>query len=118
MDVGPTESQLVLADAAATATVTDAKGRVIEVKRPSRRETMRYMRMWGTACNVESWLALALVTVSAKSIDGVPVPVAVTPDKVEMAAELLGDEGLNALSQWYQDQPQADLGAERAAAKN
>jgi hypothetical protein len=61
-----------------SATITDARGRSLEVRRLSRRETMRLMRQWGQASNVEAWLGNSLVASCVRAIDGVPVPVPAT----------------------------------------
>ena len=98
--------------------VTDSKGRVLVCKRLSRREVMRFMRQWGTACNVESWFSLALVCASVQSVDGAPLPPPVTADRVEATADILGQEGTDAVAEWYQSLPAPDLAADRQAAKN
>jgi uncharacterized protein YidB (DUF937 family) len=99
-------------------TVTDARGRTLEVRRLGRRETMRLMRMWGTASNVETWLGNGLVAASVKAVDGVPVPLPVTVDQVEALADKLDDAGLRAVADWIAAQPAADLADLRDAAKN
>jgi hypothetical protein len=113
-----TESQRILAQGQESASVTDSRERVLEVKRLSRREVMRCMRQWGQASNVEQWLSLALLTASVRSVDGRPVPMPQNVEQVEAISELLGDEGTQAVADWYQKQAAPDLGEERAAAKN
>jgi hypothetical protein len=98
--------------------VVDDLGRKLELRQLSRREVMRFMRMWGPASNIEAWLSLALSVATVKSIDGVPMPAPTTPDQVEALADKLGPEGTKAVGEWYMAQPATDLGAERAAAKN
>lgn len=94
------ETQRVVAAAAATETVIDASGRSIEVKRLARRESMKLMRLWGAASDVQVWLGSAIVAAHAKSIDGVPLPLPTTPDMAEANVDRLGDEGIQAVVDW------------------
>jgi hypothetical protein len=118
MDTNLTESQRVLQERNTSETVQDILGRNIELRKLGRREIMRHMRLWGPACNVEQWMALALMAASCRSIDGVPIPATDTPDRVEMVADMLGQEGLDAIGKWYQDQAAPELGDIRSQAKN
>lgn len=112
------ESDRIVADAQALFEVTDSKGRVLEVKRLTRREVMRHMRQWGTASNVTDWLANALISAAVRSIDGKPIPVATTPDQIEAISEMLGQEGAEAVAKWFQEDGEPDLATARADAKN
>lgn len=100
-------------------TVTDARGRSLEVKRLSRRETMRLMRQWGQASNIETWLGNSLLAACVRGIDGVPVPMPNTVDQVENLADKLDDDGLSAVANWIAEQrANEDPQAVRDAAKN
>jgi hypothetical protein len=99
-------------------TITDSRGRSLEVRRLSRRETMRLMRQWGQASNVEAWLGNSLLAACVRAIDGVPVPMPNTPDQVENLVEKLDDAGLRAVAEWLQEQQPEDLQAVKEAAKN
>lgn len=113
------ESQRIIQAAQASETITDAEGRAITVRRRSRKEVMRLMRGWGPACNVEYWLGQAMIAASATAIDGRPLPDPVTPERAELIADQLGDEGMAAIGAWYEKQ---GIGAEpeevKEAAKN
>lgn len=109
------ETQRVLAAAVATETIADARGRQIAVRRVTRRESMRLMRGWGTACNVQMWLGNALLAATARSVDGVPLPNPVTPEQAEATVDRLDDDGLNAIGEWLQAQAEVDV---TEAAKN
>ena len=98
--------------------ITDSKGRSLGVRRLSRREIMKYMRQWGTACNIESWFSLALVVATVRKIDDRPLPSPQTADQVESVADMLGQEGTDAIGAWYSAQQTVDFSAERQAAKN
>lgn len=112
------ESQRVLSAAQATETITDAAGRQIEVRRVSRRESMRFMRQWGAACNVQMWLGQAILAACARSIDGVPQPAPATPDQVEILVERLDDVGLEAIGTWLEAQAGQNAEGFKEAAKN
>jgi hypothetical protein len=109
------ETQRVVAAAAATETVVDVDGRNIEVKKLLRRESMKLMRLWGAASDVQVWLGNAIVAAHAKSIDGVPLPLPSTPDMAEANVERLGDAGIQAVVDWMAAARDEDA---RAAAKN
>lgn len=101
-------------------TITDQKGRALEVRRPTRRDSMRLMRGWGTACNVEMWVGQAMLAATCRSIDGVPIPLPTTADQAESLVDRLEDEGLNAIAEWLTEQNAAAPNAttEIEAAKN
>jgi hypothetical protein len=109
------ETQRVVAAAAATETVVDVDGRNIEVKKLLRRESMKLMRLWGAASDVQVWLGNAIVAAHAKSIDGVPLPTPSTPDMAEANVERLGDAGIQAVVDWMAAARDEDA---LAAAKN
>lgn len=101
------------------AIITDQKGRALEVKRLSRRESMRLMRGWGTGCNVEAWLGNALLAASCRGIDGVPIPLPSAPERVEDLVDRLDDAGIDAIAEWITAQSEAapNAAAEIEAAK-
>jgi hypothetical protein len=101
-----------------SATITDARGRALDVRRLSRRETMRLMRQWGQASNVETWLGNSLVAACVRTVEGVPVPTPVTPDLVENLVDKLDDAGLRAVADWLSEQQPDALPAVKEAAKN
>lgn len=103
----------------ATEVITDTGGRQIEVRRLNRRDAMSYMRRWGTACNIETWLGNAMLAAMVRGIDGVPIPSPYTPDQVEILVERLDTAGLDAVGAWLMEKTaERDMTAEREAAKN
>ena len=112
------ETQRIMSAAQASEVVTDAAGRSIEVRRVTRRESMRLMRQWGAACNVQVWLGQAILASCARSIDGVPVPPPATPEAAEILVEKLDDAGLDAIGAWLQDSAEKSADAFKEAAKN
>lgn len=115
-----TESSKIIGGGSVIERLEDENGRLIEVRKLSRRETMRLMRSWGPAANVEAWLAMAVVCASVHTLDNRPIPMPQTPDQVEGIAEMLKAEGFRAIEVWFQEQAQQelDLSAARLAAKN
>ena len=105
------ETERVMAVAAAVETITASDGRSIEVKKLSRRETMKLMRQWGAASDVQVWLGNAIVAAHARSVDGVPLPTPNTPDMAEASVERLGDAGVQAVVDWLSDVRSEDLTA-------
>ena len=66
------ETQRIMSKADAVESVTDSLGRIIEVRRVSRREAMRLMRQWGgAACGVDLWLGNAMIAACARTIAGI-----------------------------------------------
>lgn len=114
-----TESQRVLGAAPDIEELTASNGQVIQVRKLSRRDLMRCMRMWGSACNVETWLGMAIVAASVHSIDGKPVPIPQSAESVEAISDVLGPEVLKTVEDWFQARNgEADYSTERALAKN
>lgn len=112
------ETARIMSATQASEVITDARGRQIEVRRVGRRDSMRLMRAWGTACNVQVWLGQALLASCAKSVDGVPLPSPGTADQAEMLVERLDDDGLEAIGAWLQEQSEKSMDELRAASKN
>ncbi len=114
-----TETQRVLKEANQTETLTDAEGQEIEVRRLSRRELMRCMRMWGPPCNVESWLGMAIIAASVRTLGGKPLPLPASPEAVEAVAEMMGPAATKAVEDWFQAQAtEMGLDSLRTDAKN
>ena len=114
----PGESKRIISGSIQTETITDAKGRNIEVRKLSRRELMRCMRLWGPAANVQSWLSMAVVAASAYSIEGRPVPMPQTAEQAEGLADILGPEGNEAIEQWLIAQGSPEFQLDRELIKN
>ncbi len=108
-----TESSRILSGALSQ-TIVDASGRQLEVKKLSRREIMRFMRLWGTPSNVESWFGLEVMAASVRAIDGRPLAPPDTAAKAEQIAEMLGDEGGKAVEDWFVAQDTAALDTDEA----
>ena len=95
----PTRSQEIIAEAAKTVTVKDARGRAIEVRRPNNvtrrnaRKAMSAESQTKMALMAEAMLAFLVV-----SIEGAPVLPPDNETKVEALQDRLGDEGLAAIA--------------------
>lgn len=97
--VGATRSAEIIAEAAKTVTVTDSRGRSIEVRRPSN-VTRRNARKAITAesqtkAELFGEYMLAFLVVA---IDGEGVPIPSNETQTEALQDRLGDEGLVAVA--------------------
>lgn len=107
------------AASAEVSTITDARGRSLEVQRMTKRVQMRMMRQWGAASNVQMWVGNALIACHVKTIDGIPVPPPLTIDQVEALVDRLDDDGVNAVAEWLNGvNAERDMATERDAVKN
>lgn len=101
-------------------TITDAKGRQIEVAMLGTREQMRLMRACGPAADIQRYMLNAIIAASARSIDSVPVTFPRTADEVDALADKLGGPGITAIQEWIEakaaDAPTPEQ--EREQAKN
>lgn len=100
VSVGPqTRSAEIIAAAAQTVTVTDARGRKIEVRRPSnvtRRNARKAMSAESQA--KPALMAEAMMAFLVVSIDGAIEPPPSFETAVEALQDRLGDEGLAAIA--------------------
>jgi hypothetical protein len=115
---------------AADMTVTDARGRVLQLQVVDPAQMMDLMEAAGSAADNKVWMQYALIIASVASIDGVPVPVASTKTAIRRNAVLVGHDGIAAAGkQLYGDAVPAgededgerageDEDGERAIAKN
>jgi hypothetical protein len=99
--VAETPSAVIIRNANKTATVSDAHGRVITIRRitPSLRQRLRAIAGPELSRN-EQWLGEAALTFAVVSIDGEPV----TPNNIrelEVTSDRLDEIGLFAVAQGY-----------------
>lgn len=78
--------------------VADSLGRKIVLKTMGPADMLDLVEAAGANSGNQGWVNLAMVVCSVQSIDGVPVPRAVTKDQVKRVARLLGNEGMVACS--------------------
>ena len=97
-------------------TVTDADGRVLEMRAVSWRERMRMIRVCGAAADIDRFMGHALIAASVRAIDGTPMPFPTRVEDVESATNTLDDAGMEAAAKWLSAQ-QAPRQIDTAAAK-
>lgn len=96
-------------------TITDARGRQIDVELLDTLKRRRFLRNMGAAADVQVWLGEALVAAQARSIDGVPVVLPATPDQADALVARLDADGINAIAEWLQGKAEARLSGADAA---
>lgn len=79
--------------------VTDAKGRVLGLRRLSVLDRLRLFEAAGAElARNDRWLGLAVLAASVSAIDGVPVPLPATKAAIEAAVSRLDEAGLAAVA--------------------
>lgn len=74
--------------------ITDSLDRKIKLKTLGPADMLNLLEAAGTNSGNAAWVRMAMIVASVREIDGVPVPVANTKDKVLRGATVLGNEGL------------------------
>lgn len=97
-------------------TVTDAKGRVLEVRRPSGMEGLRLTRACGKSADIDRWFGPIMLAACVRTIDGVPCPLPASVDQAEALADKVGPHGLDAVGKWASENPPEEF--DKDAAKN
>jgi len=102
----PSPSQTIVGAAAAQqATVKDALGRTIVVKRLKTVERMRLFKILGPAGSENKQLiGYAALATAVVSIDGEAVPFPSSERMIEVMVDRLSDEGLEAVGECYRAQ--------------
>lgn len=111
-------SQEVVAAANTEVTVTDAKGRLIILKRPGVLAQFRLVEVMGDSAKNAVYMNMILPLIFVASIDGDSVAKA-TKAQIEALIQRLDDEGVEAVAEavqknWGKQDPEAD----QAALKN
>lgn len=83
--------------------VTDSLGRKLTVQRLDALGQLDFFEAAGAAASTSSWMAMAMVAVSVRTIDGVPVPPWRTKEDIRKAVKALGMEGINAATAAFID---------------
>lgn len=78
---------------------TDSLERTIKAKKLTVSEKMRLSKAIGDATKNEYYFSMCFLTCSVIEIDGVTVPPATTEREIEILADRLGDEGIDAVAQ-------------------
>lgn len=84
--------------------VTDALGRVLEVKRPGALDRLRLFKALGPGlAQNDRYVGYAMLAMCVVAIDDVPVPQPGSEGQVEALVQRLGDEGMVAIGQELAD---------------
>lgn len=117
--INPTPSEELVKQAAAEVDITDAKGRVIRLKKPGVLAQFRLVEALGDAAKNEVYVGMVIPLIYVDSIDGAIVPALAQKSHVEALIARLDEEGVAAVLDGVQKHfgktsPEAD----RAALKN
>ena len=94
-----TPSARLVAAAQAATTVTDARGRMLSLRRLTALDKLRLFKAAGPVmAQNQPWLGMAVLACSVAALDDVPVPPPVTEGQVEALVARLGDDGLAAVA--------------------
>jgi hypothetical protein len=92
-------SARLVAAAQAAPTITDARGRVLSLRRLTALDKLRLFKAAGPGlAQNPPWLGMALLACSVAAVDDVPVPPPVTEGQIEALVARLGDDGLAAVA--------------------
>ena len=99
--------------------VTDAKGRVLGLRRLSVLDRLRLFEAAGAElARNDRWLGLAVLAASVSAIDGVPVPLPGSKAAIEAAVARLDEAGLAAVAGAVSQAPGLAQGLDRTLAGN
>ena len=107
-----TPSARIVAEAATASSVTDAGGRVLEVRRPGALDRLRLFKAVGPGlAQNDRYVGYAMLAMCVASIDGVPVPQPANEGQLEALVQRLGDAGMVAVGQELADAARGNRGA-------
>ncbi|MGZ5029008.1 MAG: hypothetical protein ACXWAT_00905 [Methylobacter sp.] len=102
--INPVDEQLpsaqIVKDAAAEVTVTDARGRVLTLKKPNFLSQTRFMRVIGD--ETQGYIGMATMLIYLSAIDGDPVYTPGSIREIEALFQQLDEDGYIALSEGAQ----------------
>jgi hypothetical protein len=95
-----TPSSRVIEAAQSVPSVTDSRGRVLQIRRLTALDKLRLFKAAGPVlAQNQSWLGMAVLAVSVTAIDDVPVPVPTSEQQIEALVGRLGDAGIAAVGE-------------------
>jgi len=95
-----TPTERIVTEAGRPLAVTDATGRVLEVRRPGALDRLRLFKAVGPALSGnDRYVGYAMLAYCVQAIDGVPVPAAAGEAQLEALVARLGDTGLQAVGE-------------------
>jgi hypothetical protein len=118
----PSPSQNLVKAAAAEFTVTDSRGRVIKLAKPTILEQFRFVEALGDAANNETYRRMAMPVQFVRSIrseengEDLPAPMT-TKREIEHLIQRLGEDGFDAVSLGILEHYGVDMADTEAAKK-
>ncbi len=99
-----TPSERIVAEAGRPLAITDATGRLLEVRRPGALDRLRLFKALGPVLSGnDRYVGYAMLAYCVQAIDGVPVPAAVNEGQLEALVARFGDAGLTAVGEALSD---------------
>ncbi len=90
----------VLAAAQESLSAVDKDGRSLGVRKLNALDKLRLLKAAGSELSEnQAWLGVAMLAASVIEIDGIPVPMPVTEQQIEILVGRLGDRGLDAVAE-------------------
>jgi hypothetical protein len=118
LTVNETPTAQILAKAAAEATVTDATGRAISIRKPGFLAQFRIIETMGQSADIATYRDMVNPLIYICAIDGDPVTLPTNKLQLEALIQRIGDEGFKAVVEGIVKHfGQADADAEKAAVK-
>ena len=107
-----TPSARIVASGTQTSNVTDATGRVLEVRRPGALDRLRLFKAVGPGLALnDRYIGYAMLVMCVVAIDDVPVPQPANEGQLEALVQRLGDAGMVAVGQELADAAQGNRAA-------
>jgi hypothetical protein len=95
-----TPSARLITAAQAVPSVTDAQGRLLQLRRLTALDKLRLFKAAGPVLSLNrSWLGMAVLAASVTAIDDVPVPAPGNEQQIEALVARLGDAGIAAVGE-------------------
>ena len=102
-------SQRIVVEASREMMLTDADGRVLQVRRPGALDRLRLFKAVGPGlASNDRYVGYAMLAMCVSAIDGVPVPAPVNEGQLEGLVQRLGDAGMVAIGQGLADAAQGN----------
>ena len=102
-------SARIVAAGLQSSSVTDADGRVLEVRRPGALDRLRLFKAVGPGLAVnDRYIGYAMLAMCVVGIDDVPVPQPSNEGQLEALVQRLGDAGMVAIGQELADAAQGN----------
>jgi len=102
-------SQRIVVEASREMMLTDADGRVLQVRRPGALDRLRLFKAVGPGlASNDRYVGYAMLAMCVSAIDGVPVPAPANEGQLEGLVQRLGDAGMVAIGQGLADAAQGN----------